>query len=208
MPALRGGPHARRTGRGLSESEEGALRYRRLQERAPPSGRGRAARLRVRLGRRAPLHRLHDVPGRAPVPHLHGRTDPARPARLDGRGAAVARSPARRRRSLDARQHLRWTPDPGPGSWRRPRRVRRLPALDGRVPRALRGIRGDAAARPGGSATRTRRAPTRWRVATSAVTTRPSSTTTTSRATTSRRPRATSTTARWPRRSRSTAPTR
>src|SRR5437867_2553653 len=157
MPALRGGPHARRTGRGLSESEEGALRYRRLQERAPPSGRGRAARLRVRLGRRAPLHRLHDVPGRAPVPHLHGRTDPARPARLDGRGAAVARSPARRRRSLDARQHLRWTPDPGPGSWRRPRRVRRLPALDGRVPRALRGIRGDAAARPGGGLLRVRR---------------------------------------------------
>src|SRR5438132_1903277 len=50
MRALRGGPHARRTGRGLSESEEGALRYRRLQERAPPGGRGRAARLRVRLG--------------------------------------------------------------------------------------------------------------------------------------------------------------
>src|SRR5213596_3380951 len=65
--------------------------------------------------------------------------------------------PLRRRRSLDARQHLRWTPDPGPGSWRRPRRVRRLPALDGRVPRALRGIRGDAAARPGGGLLRVRR---------------------------------------------------
>ena len=47
-------------------------RPRRLPERAPARGAGRAARVRVGLGRRASLHRLHDVPRRAAVPHVHG----------------------------------------------------------------------------------------------------------------------------------------
>ena len=63
-------PHARRHGRHLPGAGRGAHRSQRLPERAPPRRSRRAARLRVALGRRAPLHRLHDVPRRAAVPDL------------------------------------------------------------------------------------------------------------------------------------------
>ena len=46
--------------------------------------------VRVDLGRGASLHRLHDVPGRTPVPHLYGRADRTCPTRVHGGGAAVA----------------------------------------------------------------------------------------------------------------------
>ena len=268
-----------------------------LQERAPARRSRRAARLSVHLGRRAPLHRLHHVPRRAAVPLLHGGAHHARVARLDGGGAALARSDARRRGSVDARQPVRRPPHPGPRPRRGQGRVRRLPAVHGRVAPALRRDGADAAGGPRARLLRVRRrvrpaaarrhpagavqvlprphlcggglagvgahhgragrghpdhspeALARGRqgarglsrdlprgerrrgaradlrgldvlrpqrragardgaTGTSAATSRASSPTITSRAITSAGPRATSTTARWPRRSRRTAPTR
>ena len=79
-------------------------RLRGLPGGAAPRRSRRAARLRVGVGRRASLHRLHHVPGRAAVPHLHGGAHRAHAARLHGRRAALARSPARRGGSRHARQ--------------------------------------------------------------------------------------------------------
>ncbi len=59
--------------------------------------------------------------------YMAGRTQ-ADQARLDGGGAAVARSDARRRRNLDARPHLGRAVDSRHGPRRRTRRVRRASA--------------------------------------------------------------------------------
>ena len=66
----------------------------------------RAARLRLGVGRRAPLHRLHDVPRPVAAPHLGRRPHEARAARQHGDGAAVARSGAHRRELHGARPHV------------------------------------------------------------------------------------------------------
>ena len=131
---------------------------REVYARRLPAGRaGRAARLRVDLERRAPLHELHDVPGRAAVPHLHGRTHRARRARLDGGRAALARPDARGGADLDARPPLRRAADPRARPRRRQGRVRRLPPVDGRVAPALRRVRRDDAARASRTASGVRR---------------------------------------------------
>ena len=83
------------------------------RERAAPRRPGRAARLRVDLGRRAPLHRLHDVPGRAAVPHLHGRPHAAR-VQLGSMVVVLPwHDPMRvAEQVVDARQHVGRPPDP------------------------------------------------------------------------------------------------
>src|SRR5690242_9461451 len=101
-----GGGDARWHGGGVPESQEEAERPRGLPQRAPPRRARRAPRLPVHLGRRASLHRLHHVSRRAAVSHLPGGADADGAARLDGRRAALARSDARGRGSVDARQHL------------------------------------------------------------------------------------------------------
>src|SRR6185295_6913532 len=99
--------HARRHGSHLPEPTRRTLRSRRLPRRPASRGARGAARLRFRLGRRAPLHGLHDVSRRARVPHLHRRPDAAHPARLDGGRSPLARPAARRRAGGDARPHER-----------------------------------------------------------------------------------------------------
>ena len=99
----------------------------------------RAARLRVDLERRAPLHELHDVPRRPAVPHLHGRAHEDREARLDGAGAPVARPGAGGRADRDARPHVQRPADPRPRPGHRQGRVRRLPRRDGQGPPAVQG---------------------------------------------------------------------
>src|SRR5215470_11063515 len=143
----RGSIHSRWNGGGLPEPRQGAHGSRGLLQRAPARRPRRAARLRIDLGRRAPLHRLHDVPGCAPVPHVHGGPHRARAPGLDGRGPAVARPDARGRGSLDARQHLGRPAHPGPRPRGRQGGVRRLSPADGRVAPALHRIGRDAAAR-------------------------------------------------------------
>ena len=104
-----------------------------LQQRPAPRQAGRAARLRLDLDRRAPLHALHH--GRGPDPAAL-RTSPGAPSgrpRDDGRGAALARPDpggrggrhdrhAGRRAELLARRRAR----------HRPSRVRRQADADGR----------------------------------------------------------------------------
>jgi hypothetical protein len=143
------GFHARGNGDRLPEPGPGAPRLRRLPARAPAQRPGRAPGLRIHLGRGAPLHRLHDVPRRGAVPHLHGRADRTHPAGLHGGGPALARPAARGRADLDARRHLAGPDDPRPGAGGRQDRVRRLPLADGGVAPALRGVGPDAAAGPG-----------------------------------------------------------
>ena len=99
--------HARRLLRHLSEPGQRPVRLRDLPQRAPVRRDGGAARFRVDLVGRASLHRLHDVPRRVAIPHLHGRADQAREARHDGGRAAVARPDAGGGKGLHAGQHLR-----------------------------------------------------------------------------------------------------
>ncbi len=108
----------------------------------PPSRRSRrAARLRVDLERRAPLHGLHDVSRRAAVPDLHGGPHEHGEAGLDGAGAAVARPGAGRRADRDARPHVQRPADPRTRPGHRQGRVRRVPRRDGVRPPAVQGSR-------------------------------------------------------------------
>ena len=123
------------TGRALSDHQI-YLNELALADMAEPLG------FELIWARRAPFHRLHDVPRRRAVPVLHGRPHEARAAGLDGGGAAVARPdagrPSRSRCSTicsGGRMILGLGPRRGQG------RVRRLPARHGRQPRAVRRIR-------------------------------------------------------------------
>ena len=136
-----GTAHACGNGDRLPEHRPRTQRPSDLPERTGAGRPGRAAGLRIDLGRRAPFHRLHDVPRRRAVPVLHGRPHAACAAGLDGGGAAVARPDAGRRAGLDARPSVGRPHDPGSGPRRRQGRVRRLPARHGRQPRAVRRIR-------------------------------------------------------------------
>jgi len=105
------GRRLQNTGRALSDHQI-YLNELALADMAEPAG------LRIDLGRRAPLHRLHDVPRRRAVPLLHGGPHQARAAGLDGGGAAVARPDAGGRAGLDARPSLGRPHDPGSRSRR------------------------------------------------------------------------------------------
>ena len=88
--------------------------------------------------------RLHDVPRRAAVPHLHGRPHEHGEARLDGAGAALARPGAGRRADRHARPHVQRPAHPRPRPGHGQGRVRRVPRRDGPGPPAVQGVgRGD-----------------------------------------------------------------
>ena len=103
----------------------------------------RAARLRLVLERRAPLHRLHHGARRAAAPLLRRRAHAEDRARQHGGGPALARPDAGRRGDLAPRLALRRPLHPRHRPRRRPRRVRGLPHRHGRVARALRRVRRD-----------------------------------------------------------------
>ena len=138
---------ARRIRTAVPESRQRALRPRGLSRGAAARRDGGAARLRLGVVGRAPLHRLHDVSRRHAVPELHGGEDDARAARLDGGGAAVARPGARRRADRDARQPLGRAHHPRARTRSRARRVRRLPHRSGRGAQPLRRVRAARARR-------------------------------------------------------------
>ena len=113
--------------------------------------------LRLDLDGRAPLHRLHAVPGPAAAPDLPGRPDPPHPARHRRHRPAVARPGAAGGADHPARQPVRWA---GPARHRpghRQGRVRRLPGADGHLAPALPRVRRRRPARPGGRLRRARR---------------------------------------------------
>src|SRR5439155_26336579 len=84
------GSNARRNGRHLSGRGRGTNRSQRLPERASPRRPRQASRVRLAVGRRASLHRLHDVSRRPALPDVFRRAHGTHPARLDGGGAALA----------------------------------------------------------------------------------------------------------------------
>ena len=149
--------HARRYVHGVPEPRQAPIRLRGIPQRTAPRRPGRAAGLRVHLGRGAPLHRLHHVPRRAAIPVLHGWADRAGQARLDGGGAAVARPGARGRRVRDAGQPQRWPGSRGRRSRAGQGGVRRIPAGHERVPPALQRVGRTPGPGAGGRIRRVRR---------------------------------------------------
>jgi hypothetical protein len=141
------GHHARRNRSHLSGGGRGTDRPQRLPERAALRRPGRAARVRVAVGRRAPLHGLHDVSRRAPVPQLLRRPHPAHPARVDGGRPPVARPYARGGAGRGPRPHVQRPLHPRHRARPRARRVRGLRRQPGGQPADLR--RGGADDPPG-----------------------------------------------------------
>ena len=101
-------------------------RRRGVAQRSRPRRAGRATRLRLGVGRRAPLHLVHHVPRRAAVPDVHGGPHQADAVGLDGGDPAVARPGARRRAGDDAGHDVRWSLHLRDGPRSRSRRVRGL----------------------------------------------------------------------------------